>query len=58
MFYLYPHLKDELDLEGLRLNYEEIAMIYSAEKLKLYTEIFDNKRVTKLVSILIQNIQA
>jgi hypothetical protein len=58
MFYLYPHLKDELDLEGLRLNYEEIALIYSAEKLKLYTEIFDNKRVTKLVSILIQNIQA
>jgi hypothetical protein len=55
-FYLYPQIKDELDIDGLRLNYDQIVESCSIEKLHLYTEAFDNKRVSKLSKILIQKL--
>jgi predicted transcriptional regulator of viral defense system len=56
-FYLYPKLKDELDLDGLRLNYDEINSLCSIEKLKAYCEAFNNKRVSHLTKILIKELQ-
>jgi hypothetical protein len=55
-FYLYPYLKDDLDLAGLRLNYGEIRLTCDIEKLKLYTQIYNNKRVSKLISILLAQV--
>lgn len=55
-FYLYPYLKDAADMEGLRLNYGEIAAICSVERLKLYANLFENDRVLHLAKILIQKL--
>ncbi len=55
-FYLYPHIRDDLDLDGLRLNYDEIAMNFSLEKFKLYTQAFGNRRVSKLSHLLIEKL--
>lgn len=52
-FYLYPFLEDEMDIDGLRLNYDEIAATCSIEKLQLYAKAMENKRVSSLTKILI-----
>ena len=57
-FYLYPQIKDRLDIEGLRLNYDEIAALCSIQKLEHYAYIFDNRRVYSLISIIIQALKA
>ena len=56
-FYLFPQLKDELDLESLRLNYAEIKAVCDIEKLKKYAQVFDNQRVTKITKLLISNLE-
>ena len=56
-FYLFPQLKDKLDLESLRLNYAEIKAVCDIEKLKRYTQVFDNQRVTKITKLLISNLE-
>ena len=55
-FYLYSYLQDETDIDGLRFNYEEMAVICSIEKLQLYAKAMENKRVSSLTKILIAKI--
>lgn len=55
-FYLYPDIKNLADIEGLRLNYEEISELCSIEKLENYSNLFDNKRVSHLTKILIREL--
>ncbi len=55
-FYLYPDIKDLPDIEGLRFNYDEINALCSVEKLKAYSGIFNNKRVSNLTKILIREL--
>lgn len=57
-FYLYPEIKGLPEIEGMRLNYEEILDLCSLEKLEAYSDSFDNKRVSRLVRILIHELQS
>lgn len=52
-FYLMPSLKDELDLEAMRLNPDTIAERCSVEKLTAYADAIGNKRVSKLTTLLL-----
>lgn len=56
-FYLYSYLKDEADIDGLRMNYDEINAQCSREKLQRYAEQIGNKRVSWLTTILIKKLQ-
>jgi predicted transcriptional regulator of viral defense system len=56
-FYLYTFYKDELDIDGLRFNYDEINDFCTIEKFQNYAKIFSNKRVTNLTNILIEKLQ-
>ena len=53
-FYLYAYIQDRFDVEGLRLNADEIMGHCSIEKLKYYANQIDNKRVRHLTDILIK----
>ena len=56
-FYLNPKIEDALDLESLRFNYGEIKELCDTKKLKKYTAIVDNKRVSQLIEILIKLVE-
>ena len=55
-FYLSPELRDQLDLDGLRLNTQIIAERCNPETLALYTQAFRNKRVEKLSALLVKSL--
>jgi predicted transcriptional regulator of viral defense system len=52
-FYLNPNIRDRLDIEGLRLNIEIIAEDCDLDRLALYAQAYQNKRVEKLSSLII-----
>jgi len=54
--YLYPYIQDELDIDGLRLNYDMIAESCNITKLQEYAALFENKRVVQLTNIIIKNL--
>jgi predicted transcriptional regulator of viral defense system len=54
--YLNPQWKNEQDLEGLRFNITSIRDICDTEILQIYAQVFNNKRLDKLTSILIDKI--
>jgi predicted transcriptional regulator of viral defense system len=56
-FYLYTYLNDEADIDGLRLNYDEITARCSLEKLQRYADQINNKRVSRLTTILVKKLQ-
>lgn len=54
--YLNSALRDSLDIDGLRLNMDIIAEACTPETLTLYAQAYQNKRVEKLTSIIIQRL--
>ncbi|MEZ0611381.1 hypothetical protein ACAW74_22915 [Fibrella sp. WM1] len=55
-FYLTPAIRDQLDLDGLRLNHDLIAEACQSDRLLGYASQMGNQRVSKLTHLLAERL--
>ncbi|GAB2793471.1 hypothetical protein GCM10027275_43000 [Rhabdobacter roseus] len=56
-FYLNPQFRDQVDLDGLRLNWLTLADITQPAIFEEYAAFYQNARVTRLANLLIQQLK-
>ena len=55
-WYLNSYIDSWEDVEGMRLNFEEIKNQMNSERLKSYLDLFEHKRLSKLTGILLKQV--
>jgi predicted transcriptional regulator of viral defense system len=58
IYFNHARLTSMDDIEELRLNTEEFSKTIDVVKLKEYTKIFDSKKITMIVNLILQHVNA